>query len=130
MDTVLSPTRLSDLPPLGQPLAGGIFVGLTTKPDGTHHAVALLPDAPAKPLAWKAAVKWAEDLEAELPTRPVAALLFANAKQHFDPSWHWTSEAFDGSCAWLQYFNYGDQSSNHKSWEGRARAVRLIQLTA
>ena len=122
----------TDLPALGQPLDAGLFAGLTTRPDGTHHAVVLLPDKPAKPLAWKKAVNWAKALgnDAELPTCPVVALLFAVARDQFEPSWHWTSESLDGSCAWGQSFDYGSQSDVRKSYEGRARAVRLIPLSA
>jgi hypothetical protein len=121
---------LADLPALGQPLEGGLFAGLTTTPDGTHHAVVLLPDKPEAKLTWKKAMNWAEKLGAALPTRPVAALLFANAKASFDPEWHWTSESFDGSYAWDQGFNRGTQGYGHKSYDGQCRAVRLIQLTA
>lgn len=121
--------NLSSLPALGQPLDSGIFAGLTTKPDGTHCAVVLLPDKPPKDLAWKPARTWAAELSAELPTRPVAALLFANARDQFEPSWHWTANELDGSYAWNQYFNYGGQDYYGKSFEARARAVRLIQLT-
>jgi hypothetical protein len=120
--------NLSSLPAVGQPLQAGLFAGLTTKRDGTHCAVVLLPDKPAKDVAWKPAMTWAKKLKAELPTRPVAALLFANLKGEFEERWHWTSEE-DGSGAWVQYFINGTQSIFGKSWEGRARAVRLIQLT-
>jgi hypothetical protein len=120
----------SELPELGAPLADGIFSGLTTKKDGTHCAVVLLPAKPSERLDWKAAMKWAEDIDAELPTRPVAALLFANLGDQFEKHWHWTSEScdFDGSYAWNQYFDRGTQLSLHKSYEGRCRAVRLIPL--
>jgi hypothetical protein len=122
--------KLSALPALLQPLEGGLFAGVCTTPDGTHHAVVLLTEQPAERLTWKKAMNWAEKLGAVLPTRPVAALLFANAKAQFEPEWHWTSESFDGSYAWGQDFSYGDQSDlDLKSYEGRARAVRLIQLT-
>ena len=122
--------NFNDLPAIGQPLEAGTFVGLTTKPDGTHHAVVLLADKPEKRLTWKASLAWAKKLKAELPTRSVATLLFANAKAQFEPEWHWTSETSDSSYAWLQYFSDGSQSIITKSVEGRARAVRLIQLTA
>ncbi len=121
--------RFSDLPALGQPLDAGLFAGITTTPDGKHHAVVLLPDKPDAKLTWQKAVNWAKKLDATLPARPVAALLFANAKDQFEPEWHWTSEAFDGSLAWLQDVSYGNQYNGHKSFEGRCRAVRLIQLT-
>ena len=127
-------TPLQLLPSLGAAFEGGIFCGLTTKPDGTHHAVVLLPDAPSERLKRADAMAWAEALGngAQLPTRPVAALLFANAKPQFEEAWHWTSEvdADDSSCAWTQHFDDGGQFFSHKSSAGRARAVRLIQLTA
>ena len=121
------------LPAIGAALEGGIFCGLTTKPDGTHHAVVLLPDAPAERLNWADATAWAKGLGngAQLPGRPVSALLFANAKPQFEEAWHWTNETHveDSSYAWLQFFDFGHQTINHKSYAGRARAVRLIQLT-
>lgn len=125
---------LAALPALGTAVAGGIFCGLTTKPDGTHHAVVLLADKPEKRLPWADAMAWAEGLGdgAQLPTRPVAALLFANAKPQFEEAWHWTSETcdWDGSYAWIQDFSYGRQYDYRKSYAGQARAVRLIQLSA
>jgi hypothetical protein len=130
--TLPTAISLAALPALGQPLAGGIFAGLTTKPDGTHHAVALLPNTPADKLKWDAAMAWAKDLDADLPSRPVAALLFATSRNHFEQAWYWTSETDedDGSYACYQNFGYGGQYDVLKSWQGRARAVRLIQLTA
>jgi hypothetical protein len=119
---------LCDLPHIGQPLLGGLFSGVTTKKDGTHCAVVLLPARPAEDLNWKAAMQWAKDVDAELPTRPVAALLFANLGDQFDREWHWTSEEYGGSYAWYQYFLGGFQSYGRQSYEGRARAVRLIPL--
>lgn len=109
-------------------LHGGIFAGLTTKQDGTHHAVILLPDQ-GTDLTWKKACNWAQKLDAELPSRPVAALLFANVKDQLRPKWHWTSEGYDASYAWGCTFNDGTQSYDHKSYEGAAVAVRLIPLT-
>jgi hypothetical protein len=122
--------KLTDLPKLGAALAAGIFAGLITKPDGTHHAVVLLADKPDQRLPWQHAMEWAAGLQAELPTRPVAAMLFANLKPQFEEAWHWTSDEDpdDGSYAWGQSFGFGGQDYYHESYEGRARAVRLIQL--
>ena len=122
--------KLSDLPAIGQPLDAGLFAGITTKPEGTHCAVVLLADKPAKDVTWKQAGAWAKKLGAELPARPVSALLFANLKDQVEVRWHWTSEEFDSSYAWIQDFNYGYQNDGVKSYGGLARAVRLIQLTA
>ena len=117
------------LPALGAPLETGIFAGLITQPDGTHCAVVLLPEKGEK-LTWKKAMNWAQKQDAELPSRPVASMLFANCKPALQPGWHWTSEQEDASYAWYCYFSYGDIYYNHKSYEGSAVAVRLIPITA
>lgn len=121
--------HLNYLPALGQPFESGVFAGLTTLPDGTHYAVILLADKPATDLTWKKAMTWAKKLKAELPSRPVSALLYANLKSEFEPKWHWTNGSYDISYAWSQYFGYGTQRDFGKSFEASARAVRLIQLT-
>jgi hypothetical protein len=128
----VQPLTFATLPALGAPLAGGTFVGLTTRKDGTHHAVALLPDTPADDaeLTWPQAMEWAQGVGGELPQRPVAALLFANARDQFEREWHWTGEEFDGSCAWGQFFDDGYQDYGHEGSPLRCRAVRLIQLNA
>ena len=118
---------ITDLPALGQPLDGGTFAGLTTKPDGTHCAVVLLPDN-GTDLTWAKAKTWAKKQGGELPSRPVAALLFANIKASLQPKWHWTSEEYDASYAWGCNFGYGTQFLDHKSFEGSAVAVRYIKI--
>ena len=123
-----APAGLSQLPALGAAFEGGTFAGITTKPDGTHCAVVLLADQADKRLTWKQAMAWAKKLKAELPARPVSALLFANVRSQFEPAWYWTCEELDGSCAWHQGFGNGYQYYGPKSCEGRARAVRLIPL--
>ena len=119
---------LVTLPALGSPLEGGTFAGVITKKNGAHCAVILLPEQGAD-LNWKNALAWAEKQGGELPTRPVAAMLFANVKDKLQPHWHWTSEE-NASYAWLCYFDCGNQNGNHKSYEGSAVAVRLIPITA
>lgn len=116
----------ASLPPIGAELDGGTFAGITTKPDGAHYAVFLLPEQ-GENLTWQQALAWADEQGGELPTRPVASMLFANVKDKLKPEWHWTSEA---SCAWLCGFGYGYFRYYHKSSEGCAVAVRLIPLTA
>jgi len=122
--------KLAQLPALGTPLDTGIFSGITTAKDGTHHAVVLLPGNGTK-LNWKNAMDWAKDQGGDLPTRPVAAILFANVKSALPESgWHWTNEASYASYAWGCGFYGGYQSHDHKSHEGNAVAVRLIPLEA
>ena len=118
---------ITDLPAIGQLLNGGTFAGLTTKPDGTHCAVVLLPGT-GTDLTWTKAKTWAEEQGGELPSRPVAALLFANVKASLQLGWHWTSEEFDASFAWLCYFDDGHQFYGRKSFEGSAVVVRYIKI--
>lgn len=124
-----STISLASLPAIGAALDGGIFAGLTTKPDSTHCAVVLLPGG-GTDLTWKKAKTWAEEQGGELPSRPVAALLFANVKASLQLGWHWTSEEFDASHACDCNFDYGDQNYTRKGYEGSAVAVRQIPLTA
>ena len=118
---------ITDLPAIGQPLDGGTFAGLTTKPDGAHCAVVLLPDN-GTDLTWAKAKAWAKEQGGELPSRPVAALLFANVKASLQPRWQWTSDEYDASFAWLCYFGNGGQIFSLKSFEGSAVAVRYIKI--
>lgn len=120
---------LATLPALGTQLDTGIFAGLTTRKDGIHCAVVLLPEQGTQ-LTWKKAIEWAAEQGGELPSRPVAAMLFANAKAQLKPAWHWTSEQEDASYAWHCYFDYGYVYHDRKSYEGSAVAVRLIPITA
>lgn len=119
--------KFKDLPKLGERLDGGIFAGLTTKPDGTHCAVVLLPGN-GRYLTWDEAKVWATRQGGELPSRSVAALLFANLKDRLDPDWHWTSDEDDAPYAWHCDFAWGYQNNRRKNHEGSAVAVRLIAL--
>lgn len=128
----------SALPALGAELLGGIFAGVTTTRDGKHVAVILLPNKAQERMNWEKASAWAQEAGGQLPSRPVAALLYANAKGQFEDAWHWTSDSLDAdtwdesdaSYAWHCNFNYGSQNGSLKSYEGSARAVRLIHLDA
>lgn len=106
--------------------AGELYAGVILADDGTieHHLV-LLPDT-AEKLTWQAAVDWAKSAGGDLPTRREQSLLFANLKDQFETAWYWSSESHEsnGSAAWGQYFDNGFQGYDHKSSEGRARAVR------
>ena len=113
---------------LGSTLEGGTFAGILTLPNGTHAAVVLLADKPGEELNWADAKKWAESVGGELPARPAAAMLFANAKDQFEAEWHWTSEAYSGSDAWIQYFGNGLQNAYRVDNDDCARAVRMIPL--
>lgn len=114
----------ASLPALGAELEDGVFCGITTDKAGAHFAVVLLT-ATTEDKDWSAAMAWAKEVGGELPTRSVAALLFANAKDQFEASWHWTSEEYSASYAWGCNFSYGvSDSLFRKSYAGCARAVR------
>ena len=127
--TNTSTVAFSALPTIGEAFEGGIFAGITTRKDGTHCAVVRLPEN-GTDLTWKKATTWAKKQGGELPTRPVAALLFANTKDTLTSGWHWTSDEYDASSAWYCHFLNGYQNDLHKSFKGSAVAVRLINLTA
>ena len=122
-------TSITNLPEVGQEFEGGKFAGVITLPDGQHVAITLLPDQ-ASNVNWDNANKWAAQLNAVLPTRPIAALLFANLQPYLRPQWHWTSEAHSASFAWGCYCSNGYTDSDHKSYEGSAVAVRCIHLVS
>ena len=121
--------EFSSLPLIGTDLHGGTFAGITTTKDGQHQAVVLLPETATK-LTWRKAMNWAAKLDAELPSRPVASMLFANVKDKLPNGWHWTSEQDDASYAWLCGFAYGYIYGYHKSYEGGVVSVRLIPIAA
>ena len=125
--TVIASVILSTLPALGADFEGDTFAGVTTTKEGIHCAVVLLPGK-AEDLTWQDAITWAKEQGGELPTRPVAALLFANVQPALSPEWHWTSDEYNASSAWHCLFYYGYQDSYRKSYEGSAVAVRLIPL--
>jgi hypothetical protein len=89
-----------------------------------------MAEQPEKSLTWQAAVDWAKSIGGELPGRREQRVLFANAKAAFDSTWYWSGEqdAAYTDCAWVQYFVNGYQYDYHKSYEGRARAVRRISI--
>ncbi len=121
--------KFSELPAIGAALGGGIFVGAITQPDGTHVAVTLLPDQ-AKDVTWQAAMDWAKAHNAQLPTRPMAAMIFANTQDRPQSGWHWTCEEVKdyASFAWICGFGSGYQHDLRKSYEGSAVAVRLFHI--
>ena len=131
MQSLADPITLASLPALGAEWQGGRFAGVITQPNGTHCAVVLLPGQ-GKGLTWSAATTWAAKQGGQLPTRPMAALLFANVKAYIPSSgWHWTNSpnADNDAHAWYCFFDHGYQNTGHKSYAGCAVAVRLHPLT-
>jgi len=109
----------------GERYAGIVIDSATGQP--TRHLI-LLPQQPDTHLTWDEAIAWAGSIDAELPTLQESALLYANLKPAFEPTWYWTGEQSAGyaSYAWLQYFDFGYQLINDKGYKGRVRAVRRV----
>jgi hypothetical protein len=129
MNALAAATKGIPMPRIGAPLADGIFAGIARGEEG-DHALVLLAAAPTK-LNFKAAMAWAENLGASLPTRAEQAVIFGNLKDQFpDGGAYWSCEQYAGneSYAWYQYFNDGYQDFYRKGYELRARAVRRLPL--
>lgn len=124
-----SMVNFNALPPVGSPLGAGVFVGVMTQPTGRHVAVILLPDR-AHDVSWDAAIQWAKQLDAQLPTRAMAALIFANTTMRPQAQRQWTCEEFraHSNYAWNCNYCYGTQDRILKSNKACAVAVHLLGL--
>lgn len=107
---------------------GEIYAGIILTDGKPSHHLILLPGDERKP--WKDAVAWAKKQGGELPTRQEQALLYANAKEHFQREWYWSNETHADypDDAWIQYFGYGDQGNDLKASAYRCRAVRRVAI--
>ena len=109
--------------------SGEIYAGLILgKGDEPDYHLVLLPGRDNKTFTWQAAVATAQAAGGLLPTRRELSLLFANCREHFEPSWYWSSESHEGDAAWAwsQYFINGGQYDSRKDFSLRAVAVRRL----
>ena len=133
-----STLRHISVPPLGHAWSGhgGIFTGLVR---GGHDGQPdhLVITGPAiEPMPWAKAMEAAAAIEVDghkdftLPFRRELALQYANIPEEFEKEWYWSCEqhAADAGWAWVQNFDYGNQSYDPKSFGSRARAVRRIKI--
>ena len=120
---------LSTIPAaIGGAFAGGIYAGISRGVNGAPDQHLVLLPGEGDDVDWEAAGAFAASVGGELPTRAEQALLFANLKDQFKPSWYWSCEQAGPSTAWLQGFYYGNQYDGYRSYEGRARAVRRLPI--
>ena len=124
--TAAAPAAAFPLPALA---TGQAYAGVLLKGGKLSHHLVLLPGENGG-ANWKDACAWAGKQDGELPTRKEQALLFANAVEHFQPQWYWSSEEYAGDAgyAWIQGFYDGSQDRYLKSNQFSARAVRRIPI--
>ena len=115
------------MPKIGEAFQGGKFAGVLTDRAGELYALILLGDK-QEDMDWKAALKWAQGLQADLPNRIEAAMLFQHLDDEFAKERHWTNEESSESYAWICDFNLGNQNNGRKGSEFSARAVRRFPL--
>jgi hypothetical protein len=131
--TTLADLNLLDLPlpNTDWPEQGGQFMALLSDEKNRPFMLILGPEHDGE-TNWQAAMEWANGLDVAghrdyaLPTRIEHAVLFARARDRFEPDYYWSCEqhAENADYAWMQNFNNGNQNNNHKSNDYRARAVR------
>lgn len=120
-----------NIPPLAE---GETYIGAIGNKSGDVYHLVLLPgDNDRAPHAQQ--MEWAKSIGGDLPNKLEAAMLFANAKDQFQPAWYWTNETFvdhdepdDTNYAWVQDFfdclRYGTRKVNYF----RSRAVRRLPI--
>ena len=113
---------------LGGTFGGGTYAGIIRGVNGAPDQHLVLLDGEAEAVTWDAAGSWAASQGGELPTRAEQRLLQANLTNQFKPDWYWSSEQAGPSVAWGQGFSSGFQVNFHRSYEGRARAVRRFPI--
>lgn len=122
--------RSQRVPAIGSRFNDGIYAGIIRGVNGAPDQHLVLMDGAVEEINWNDACAWAAERGAELPTRREQALLYANLPEQFEGRWYWSGEqhASDADCAWGQGFNDGFQSSDRKSNQFRARAVRRFAI--
>jgi hypothetical protein len=63
-----------------------------------------------------------------LPSQAELSICFANAREHFDKVWYWSSTQSSAYSAWMQTFGDGTQGTGPKGYDFRVRAVRRLSV--
>lgn len=104
---------------------GSEIKGASSRNDGVANTNAMA-DAGSKLAKAVLALEIEGHADYYLPAQAELMLCFANAREHFDKEWHWSSTQSSASFAWSQHFSNGTTTSIAKFGEFRARAVRRI----
>ncbi len=104
---------------------GEIYAGAIINPDGTGHHVTLLP-GDYDDATWDEQMELAKSIGGDLPDRVEQALLFKYLPEQFKKEWYWsnTQHSSASDYAWYQHFYGGNQYTNPKYHQLRARFVR------
>lgn len=85
-------------------------------------------------MTWSEAVRYGESFVNgwRLPDREELNSIFMennslSGEFEFEKSFYWSSEEFDSTHAWLQYFGDGSQYDTSKTYNNHVRYVRTIQ---
>lgn len=103
---------------------GERYIGAITTADGVTTQIILLPGSTRN--TWNKSIAWAASIGGDLPSRVEQALLFATAKEEFEPECYWSNTSTESGWAWYHLFDDGYQDTIRKSIELRARAVRKL----
>jgi hypothetical protein len=109
----------------GVRIQGATYIGICTAADGSLYALLRLSSDPDSRRSFSEQLAWAKGLNADLATKPEAALICALKKP--ESGWYWTKDEYDASSAWL-FFSFGSTLSYRKSAAGGALSVRRIPI--
>lgn len=117
--------QITNLPELAE---GERYIGAIVSAEGIATHIILLPGVTRA--NWQAVNEWAASIGGDLPNRLEQSLMFATAKEEFEPNYHWSNEqhASDSNYAWTTFFGNGRQDSIRVAAELRARAVRRLAI--
>lgn len=134
MDLSTEALPIASLPPLGEPLSGGTFVGMTVAA-GHPCAVVRLPELPEPRLLTQGRAKaWALRAGGELPSRAVMLMMALTDPENCRAKSYWTAESASAGWGWAT--GRGEQHDRADlmtmrapaNAEYTALAVRLVRL--
>ncbi len=108
--------------------ADQVVDGANSEYDGRANTLSLV-NAGGHPAAdWAHSLQIGPHDDFYLPSRRELRLLWTNVPELFTKAWYWSSTQYAPLPfnAWGQNFGNGNQSYYHKSYAGRARAVRRL----
>ena len=102
----------------------------TSDYDGRANTIALVNAGGFPAAEWAHSLAIGPHSDFYLPARHELRLMWLNVPELFEKAWHWSSTQYAAYPydAWGQDFDDGGQGNFHKSYAGRARAVRRLTI--